>query len=369
MNRRNASAEALIVLWAILLAMAVGSGLMLAVGQSPAHVWAALLSRVIGDDYNLGQVINRATTLTCTGLAVALAIDVGLFNIAVEGQMTAGVLAAAVVGAALPASTPSVLAIATCLAAAAAAGGVVGGAIGVMKVTRGAHEVISSIMINALVAALALWLGNAILFTEGTTRSADIIAAARIPTIGVQGSAANAMALGVLALAIGVAWLRSATVWGQRWRLTGAAQAVAQTLGVNTGRMKIIMMTASGAIAGLAAGNLVLGHHHAFEEGLGRGLGFLGIAVAMVGRLHPIGIVIAALALSILSVGGLAVADMVPKELTEMLQAVVILAVAVANPLVHRLRARSHAAVGPNAYGPPHLETTTTNDHTTPGLR
>ncbi|MBP9089367.1 MAG: hypothetical protein KBG15_24810, partial [Kofleriaceae bacterium] len=77
MNRRNATAEALIVLWAILLALAAGSILMLAVGQSPAHVWVALLSRAVGDDYNLGEVVNRATTLTCTGLAVALALDVG----------------------------------------------------------------------------------------------------------------------------------------------------------------------------------------------------------------------------------------------------------------------------------------------------
>ena len=343
MNRRNASAEVLIVLWATLLTIAVGSLLMLAVGQSPAHVWAALLSRVVGDEYNLGQVVNRATTLTCTGLAVALALDIGLFNIAVEGQMTAGVVAAAVVGAALPPSTPSVLAITICLAAAAAAGGAVGGIIGVIKVARGAHEVISSIMMNALVAALALWLGNSMLFTQGTTRSAEIITAAQLPTIGTRGSAANAMAVVVLALALGLAWLRSATVWGQRWRLTGAAQTVAQTLGINIGRVKIMGLTASGAIAGLAAGNLVLGHHHAFEEGLGRGLGFLGIAVALVGRLHPIGIVVAALVLSTLSVGGLAVADMVPKELTEMLQAVVILAIAVAGPVVRRLRATSGA--------------------------
>ena len=340
MNRRNAVSEALIVVWAILLTLAAGSLLILAVGQSPAHVWAALLRRVAGDDYNLAEVVNRATTLTCTGLAVALALDVGLFNIAVEGQMTAGVVSAAVVGAALPPSTPSVVAIIICLIAAAAAGGVIGCAIGVMKVTRGAHEVISSIMIIALVSALALWLGNSILFTHGTTRSSEIIAAAQIPTFGPRGSAANAMAVVVLALAIGLAWLRSATVWGQRWRLTGAAQAVAQTLGINTGRMKILVMTASGAIAGLAAGNLVLGHHHAFEEGLGRGLGFWGIAVAVVGRLSPIGIVIASLALSVLSVGGLAVSDMVPKELSEMLQAVVILAIAVAGPSVRRLRAQ-----------------------------
>jgi simple sugar transport system permease protein len=337
-KRRNA--ELLVVAWAFLLALAAGSALMLAIGKSPAHVWWAMISRVVGDDYNLGQVAYRATTLVCTGLAVGLAMDVGMFNIAAEGQMTAGVLAAAVLGAALPPGTPSAVAIPLCLLAAASAGGAVGGCIGALKVMRGAHEVISSIMLNALIAAVALWAGNSLLFTAGTTRSQTIITNAQLPPVGAVGSAANAMAFVALGLALGLTWLRSRTTWGQSWRLTGQATAVARALGVNTSRTKILVMAASGGLAGLAAGNLVLGHHHAFEEGLGRGLGFLGIAVALVGRLQPLGIVAAAVVLSMLSVGGLAVADMVPKELSEMLQALVILAIAVASPIVRRLTAR-----------------------------
>lgn len=344
MKYKRITTEPLIVGTAFLLALAIGSSLMLAMGKSPAHVWWAMLSRVVSNDYNLTQVAYRATTLVCTGLAVGLAMDVGMFNIAAEGQMTAGVLAAAVLGAALPAGTPSALAIPLCLLAAASAGGAVGGSIGALKVLRGAHEVISSVMLNALIAAVALWAGNSLLFTNGTTRSETIISNAQLPCLGAPGSAANAMAFIALGLALGLTWLRSRTAWGQTWRLTGQAPAVARALGSNTKRTTILVMTASGALAGLAAGNLVLGHHHAFEEGLGRGLGLLGIAVALVGQLEPLGIVVAAVVLSVLSVGGLAAADLVPKELSEMLQAVVILAIVVANPIVRRLTTRTSEA-------------------------
>jgi simple sugar transport system permease protein len=100
--------------------------------------------------------------------------------------------------------------------------------------------------------------------------------------------------------------------------------------------MQILAMTAAGALAGLAATTFVLGHKHAFEEGLGRGTGFLGIAVALLGRSHPVGIGLAALVLGFLSSGGLAVADRVPKELTEMLLGIVVLAIAGAAAWVQR---------------------------------
>jgi simple sugar transport system permease protein len=100
--------------------------------------------------------------------------------------------------------------------------------------------------------------------------------------------------------------------------------------------VQILVMTGSGALAGLAAANFVMGHKHAFEEGLGRATGFLGISVALLGRSHPIGVAVAAILLAFLSAGGLAVGDLVPKELTEMLQGVVVLAVAAAGPWVRR---------------------------------
>jgi simple sugar transport system permease protein len=100
--------------------------------------------------------------------------------------------------------------------------------------------------------------------------------------------------------------------------------------------VQVLAMTASGALCGLAAVNFVLGHKHAFEAGLGSGSGFVGIAAALLGRLHPFGVLAGALLLGFLSSGGLVVNDYVPKELAEVLVGFVVLAIAVASAWVRR---------------------------------
>jgi general nucleoside transport system permease protein len=331
-TRRELQAVAI----AVLASLAVGSVLMLLAGVAPSRVWWAMLERTASDPYLLGQVLYKATGLALCGLAVALALDAGLFNIGAEGQLTAGVLACAVVGAALPVGTPALVAIPVCLVAAAAGGAAIGALIGAARAQRGAHEVITSIMLNAIVAGVALWIGNEVLFRGGTTRGGAIAPGAELPQLGLGGSSANASLVLALAVAAAVWWLRARTTWGVAVRAVGAEPAAARSVGISVERVQIVAMTGSGALAGLAAANFVLGHKHAFEEGLGRGTGFLGISAALLGRSHPAGVVIAALGLGFLSSGGLAVADLVPKELTEMLQGVVVLAVAAAGPFVKR---------------------------------
>jgi simple sugar transport system permease protein len=205
-----------------------------------------------------------------------------------------------------------------------------------MRAKRGAHEVITSIMLNAIVAGVALWIGNEVLFRGETTRGDQIAPGAQLPQLGLGGSAANASLVLAAAAVWALWWLRSRTTWGQAWRAVGQDAAAARSVGISVERVQILVMTGSGALAGLAAANFVMGHKHAFEEGLGRGTGFLGISVALLGRSHPIGVAVAAILLAFLSAGGLAVGDLVPQELTEMLQGVVVLAVAAAGPWVRR---------------------------------
>ena len=331
---RGASAKQALVFAAVslLVSLACGSVLILLAGKSPAFVWSEMAVRTFGDPYLLGQLLYKATGLVFTGLAVAIALDAGLFNIGVEGQLTAGVLACALAGAALPAGTPAILAVPVCLLAAALGGGAIGAMTGALRVYRGAHEVITGIMLNAIVAGVALWLGNEFLFQGGTTRGPAIAVGAQLPQLGFGGSAVNA-ALGIALLAAAAMWwLRTRTTWGRAWRAVGSEPATARAVGIDVARVQLLVMTGSGALAGLAAANFVLGHKHAFEEGLGRGMGFLGVAAALLGRLHPLGIVLGALLFGFLSSGGLAVADIVPKEMTEMLQGVVVLVVAIVAP-------------------------------------
>jgi ABC-type uncharacterized transport system permease subunit len=324
---RSLRGDLAVIAISLLTSVAIGSMLIMVAGKSPATVWAAMVTRTLGDEYALGQVIYKATGLALTGLAVAIALDAGLFNIGAEGQLTAGVLACACTGAALPVATPAIVAVPVCMVAAAAAGAAVGAAIGALRVVRGAHEVITSIMLNSIVGGVALYIGNRFLFGS-TTRGPAIVPGAELPHLGLAESAANTSVVIAAAAAAAVWWLRSRTTWGRAWRVVGDAPEAAQATGVAVGRTQIVVLAASGGLAGLAATNLVMGHEHAFETGLGAGWGILGISVALLGRSGPLGVVVAALLLGLLSTSGLVIGNMVPKEVTEVMQGVVVLAVA-----------------------------------------
>jgi simple sugar transport system permease protein len=213
--------------------------------------------------------------------------------------------------------------------------------IGVLRTKRRAHEVITSIMLNYTVAGLALWIGNAVLFRGGSTRGGQIASGAQLPQLGLAGSAANASIVIAIIAVIVLTWLRSRTTWGQALRAVGRDPAAARSVGISVDKVSVYVMIGSGALAGLAATNFVMGHKHAFEEGLGRGTGLIGISAALLGRLHPVGIGVAALALGCLSAGGLAVGVMVPMALTERLQGVVVLSIAAASVWTHRRAALS----------------------------
>jgi ABC-type uncharacterized transport system permease subunit len=310
-------------------------------GESPLGVYALLLSSTWGDGYGIGQVLFKATPLILTGLSVALAFKAGLFNIGAEGQLAAGSFAAAVCGASLPAALPGPLAVLLCVCAAMAAGGMIGALPGLLKARYGAHEVINTIMLNFIVSSLLLWLGNRWFFVEHTTHTATIVPGAQLSSLGLDGSTANTSLFLALGLALAVHLFVTRTRRGFEWRAVGQSPRAAENAGVSVPAAILGAMTVSGALAGAAGINYVLGYKHYFEKDIGAGAGFTGIAVALLGRNHPAGIVIAALLFATLSHGGLGVSERVPKQLVEILQAVIIVAVAVAAAYALRLRARA----------------------------
>jgi simple sugar transport system permease protein len=317
----------------LLVAMLAASTLILVYGQSPARVYGLMIQRTLLDAYGFGQLLFRATPLVFTGLAVALAFRAGLFNIGAEGQLAAGSMAAGVVGAALPAGTPAVLAVPACLVAAAAAGGVVGGIPGVLRARFGAHEVIVTMMMNFVVAGALLWIGKAGAFVPHTVHTAPIVAGARLPSLGLGGSAASVAFVLALLVAAGVQWLIARTRWGFELRVLGESPEAARAAGVALGPRIATALALSGALAGLVGSATVLGYKGFHEEGAGSGAGFMGIAVALLGRGHAGGVVAAALVLGFLAQGALAASALVPKEIVDVLQAVIILSVAAAAAL------------------------------------
>jgi simple sugar transport system permease protein len=323
---------------ALLVAIVVGDFLILTFGQSPAAVYRLLLEGTWGNPYGIGQVLYKATTLTFTGLAVAIGIRAGLYNIGAEGQLAAGGFVAALVGLAVPAATPAIIAAVLCTLGAAAGGGVVGAVPGVLRARFGAHEVITTIMLNFVVLALLGWFVSAKLHVPESLHTPEIRsgAVARLSDIFpiFHGSAANLTMLVALVVAALMWWFLFRTKRGYELRAVGLQPDAAEYGGVDVGAVRWRALTICGALAGLGGINFVLGYKHYYEDGFATGSGFLGIAVALVGRNNPFGVIVAALLFATLSQGGLAVNALVPKQMVEVLQAVVILAVATAVPAV-----------------------------------
>ena len=346
MSRRSALlAEALATGIALLVAMAVASLLILLYGQSPGRVYALMLEGTFGSGYGLGQVLFKATPLLLCGLSVALAFRAGLFNIGAEGQVIAGAFACAVVGVYLPAGMPAPLAIGITVLVAVAAGAFVGFIPGLLRAWTGAHEVINTLMLNFIVQAVLEHAGRR-LFVPESMHTPPVIDAARLGRLGdvltpLHGSAANNSLLlaGVVALLVWLLLFRTRA--GLRLRALGLSPPAAECAGVRVGLTWIGAMTLAGGLAGLCGANAVLGYKGYYESGFSGGVGFMGIAVALLGRNHPAGVVLAALLFGFLSQGALAINALVPKELIEVLQAVIILALAAASGEVRRLLARA----------------------------
>ncbi len=323
---------------ALFVSLICGDLLIMSYGQSPSTVYGLMLEGTWGNAYGFGQVLYKATTLIFTGLSVSLAIRAGLFNVGAESQLAAGGFTAAMFGLVVSPSVPTVIAIPLLLVAAAVGGGIVGAIPGWLKLKFGAHEVIVTIMLNFVVLALLNYIIAARIHVPETLHTPEVRADG-IPRLssfipGFHGSAAN--------LSIIFALLAAALVWvymfksrrGFELRAVGLQPAAAEYGGVNVGHVWMRAMIISGAIAGIGGVNYVLGYKRYYEEGFAGGAGFVGIAVALVGRNHPLGVVLAAFFFATLSQGGLAIHAFVPKQMVEVLQAVVILAVAMSVPEV-----------------------------------
>lgn len=346
MTMSSATEEAVLpAIVALLVAAIVGDILILSFGQSPGTVYRLLLEGTWGNAYGFGQVLYKTTTLTFTGLAVAVGLRAGLFNIGAESQLAAGGFLAALVGLLLPSGLPAILTLPVYLVAAAIGGGVVGGVSGILKARFGAHEVITTIMLNFIVLALLNYLTASHLKVPGTLHTNEIRGGAlpRLSSLvpAFHGSAANVVLVIALVVAALASWFLFRTQKGFEFRATGLQPEAAKYGGVNVGGVWWRALVLSGALAGIGGLNFVLGYKHYYEEGFASGAGFLGIAVAIVGRNSPLGVVLAALVFATISQGGLAVNAVVPKQMVDVLQAVVIIAVAASVPEVRRLLRRS----------------------------
>ncbi len=332
----------------------IGSLIVIAYGEDPIFVYRTVWAFGTSRPQDFAIVLENATPLIYSGLAVAVAFKAGLFNIGVEGQYIVGMAAAAAAAIALR-GLPAPLLLPLVILAAIVGSVLWASVPAVLKVKTGAHEVVTTIMMNGIAVSLVAWLILHPLRSDVTTtdlRTEDFPQEALVPNLAtsfgvedvIPDSIAHLTWLFPLALvACAVVWfMLFRTRLGYEVRAIGSSAGSAEAGGVSIGGTQIKIFLISGALAGLVGLNHILGDTFYLGSNYETGLGFAGIAVAFLGRNHPAGIPLAAVLFGMLLRGqdGLAILTELPIEILIILQGILILSVVIAYELVSRALVR-----------------------------
>ncbi len=333
-------------LLSIIIALIVGTFFIFLTEESPATAYSALYVGAFGNFRAILNTLWRSTPLILTGLAVALPFRAGLFNIGAEGQLLMGGFTAGVVGFYFT-SLPAFIHLPFAVIAGMLAGGLWGGLPGFLKAKMNVHEVIATIMLNNI--AIALTINYGINYFRNTGRQAtprimesaallrfkdmtDHFLFGKLPFIEIFNQPGIRLHINfILAIIAAVIlwYLLFKTTLGYEMRAVGFNADGAEYGGINANKGIILAMFISGAVAGLAGVGEALGTHLSFMAGMDAGYGFTGIAVALIGQTHPIGVIFGGLLFGALAQGGLEMQFAgVPSEIVMLIQALVIFFVA-----------------------------------------
>ena len=348
--------EILFPLIAVVAAFIVGGIVVFIIGDNPIQTYKLLIGSAFSWPDGIGYTLFYATPLIFTGLAVAVAFRCGLLNIGAEGQLYIAAFAAAWIGIKFGgvaitnpgtgqvvnsayANLPMLVLLPLCCIAAVGAGAIWGGIPGLLKAKFGSHEVINTIMLNFIAVALVSYFtqyhykipGDAIMQTAEISPHAHIGRLGKfIPGLPERIPLNLAFILAILAC-IFVYVLLWKTKWGYEIRATGQNPSAAEYGGISIRKQIILAMSISGGLAGMVGINEVLGYRYRYYDGFSANYGFVGIAVALLGRNHPVGVFVAAILFAILLRGGIFVDAFtmhVSKDIVDMLQGIVIVFVA-----------------------------------------
>ena len=336
----------------------VGSAIILAYGESPLFVYATLWQFSTSRASDVARVLEQATPLIFSALAVAVAFKAGMFNIGVEGQYIVGMMTATM--AAVWLDLPAALHLPLVVLAAMAGSMTWAFVPAILKVKTGAHEVVTTIMMNGIAISLVAWALLNPLRTGDTglvdLRSDRFPESAIIPPLApalgledqIPGSAHLTWLFPLALLACAAVWfLLFRTRLGYEARAVGSSPGSAEAGGISIGATQLKVFLISGALAGFVGLNYLLGDAGFLGVNYETTLGFTGIAVAFLGRNHPVGIILSALLFGILFRGedGVAVATDLPREITVILEGLLILSVVVAYEIARRVRLRRQAEI------------------------
>lgn len=317
----------------LLFGLALGLGLTALAGENPWHVLMVLVRGSTGSAYDLGMTLFYMTPLLFAGLSVSVAFRAGLFNIGAEGQLTVGALAMAWAGFTFP-SLGAPWSWVVAILCGGVAGGAWGGLAGWLKARRGSHEVISTIMLNFVAAGVTSYCVLH-LFRNPETQNPETLAIGpgyALPGIPGLGESPVSIALPIaVALALLMGFVLERTRLGFELLAVGRNEDAARTAGISVPRVQWVAMVLSGALAAGVGLGEVLGASHRFRLGFSPDFGFMGIAVALLARGNPVGVIGSSFLFAALHKG---TADLdletehVTRDLALVLQALVISAVA-----------------------------------------
>jgi ABC-type uncharacterized transport system permease subunit len=335
---------------AILFAMAVTSLVLWVSGNNPLTAFGTMVAQ-LGKPRVDVNILNNATTYYLSAVAVAIGFKMNLFNIGVDGQYRLAAMIAAAVGGAV--ALPPVLHIGLIIVVAMSVGAFWAGIAGLLKITRGVSEVISTIMLNFIATGIVAFLLSPDRLAVSVAGSNNI-GTKPLPPSGqmpglpiIPGTPNTVFGMILLAILVGAGYwfLLNRTRFGYDLKATGMSEPAAVASGVNVKKMILYAMLLSGAVAGLVGMPQLLGASYSYSLDFPTGLGFTGIAIALLGRNNPIGIAFGALLWSFLDNSSNALEfEGVPKQAVLIMQGVIVLSVVIAYELVRRYRVRMVAA-------------------------
>ena len=332
-------------LLALAAAFTITSVVLIVAGDPVIEVWDQLLS--IPGTRNLGNIIDNATVLYLSGLAAAIGFRMNLFNIGVDGQYRIAAFVAAVVAG--EAWLPGYLNTALAVVAAMAVGALWAGIAGVLRAKRGVSEVISTIMLNFIATGLVAYLlRRAAVRVEGSNviGTKKIPEGSRVPNITISEGPPVVHIYGFVILAVVVGFLYwfvlNKTRFGFDLRATGGSPTAAVASGISVTKMTIAAMLLSGAVAGLVGMPILLGSSYSYGSTFQSGLGFAGIAIALLGRNNALGIAVGALLFAYLDEQSnpLQILVGVSPDIVAITQGVIVLTVVISYELVRRYGVR-----------------------------
>lgn len=298
-ERRERTLTILTPIVSVLLALVVGAIIIACLGKNPIQGYAALVQGSLGDSSKIVQTLERACPLIFTSLTAVFAYKCGVFNLGGEGQFIMGGCACACVVLGLGLDGPA--AMLAGLLAGIVAGGIWGLLPGILKITRGLNEMITTIMFNYIAMYLMEFVYKNLFSDQGLPKTVAIPSDGRLPDV----LGAHAGVLIAIVLGVAVWYVLFRTSFGFKIRATGLNQVASRVNGFPVRRLVLLSFIISGAIAGLGGSVELLGKApYRLADGFGSGFGFDGVAIALIAQLNPIAAVVVAIVFGVLSTGG-----------------------------------------------------------------